>query len=288
MKYADLSMYSAKDNGRNTYRVFKPELDQCLISKVQLENALFNALKRKELYLSYQPLVKIKENTVVGVEALLRWKNKRLGCISPLDFIPITEESGLIIEIGAWVLEQACQQMMHWHQQGLSSLSVSVNFSRNQLYQPDIAVVTQTILNKTGLSGQYLELEITEGLLLASTTHLNDTLHQLKALGIKISIDDFGTGYANLSYLKQFPIDKLKIDQLFMKEITNNTSNVAIVNAIINLAHSLNLEVLAEGIEDEYQKKFIFASNCDYGQGFFFKKPDTPEVIYDFLRNYSR
>jgi diguanylate cyclase (GGDEF)-like protein len=288
MRHADLSMYSAKESGRNTYCVFQPEFDKRIMHQVQMENALFKALKRKEFYLAYQPLIKVKENKVVGVEALLRWDNKLLGSVAPLDFIPITEENGLIIEVGAWVLEQACQQIRQWQQQGLASLSISVNFSRRQLYQPGIIETIKMILNKTGLLAEYLELEITEGLWLENLEEIVKTLFELKEIGIKLSIDDFGTGYSNLSYLKRFPIDKLKIDQYFMQEITNDNNHAAIVTAIINLAHSLNLEVLAEGIEFKYQKDFIFASDCDYAQGFYFTRPDKPDVIFDYLKNYPK
>ena len=286
MKHADLSMYDAKGNGRNTYRVFCPEQNNRVLNRARLDTALRVALKKKEFHLVYQPLINMKENSVIGVEALIRWDSEFLGPVSPLNFIPAAEENGLIIDIGAWVLEQACMQLMIWHRQGLSALIVSVNVSNRQFNQPGFPELIRYILVNTGLPAQFLELEITEHVLLDNFENLLKTMHQLKAMGVKLSIDDFGTGYSNLSYLKQFPIDKLKIDQTFIMELISNNNNAAIVNAIISLAHSLKLEVLAEGIETEFQRKFILASHCDYGQGFFFQAPEKPELLSDFLMKY--
>ncbi len=288
MKHADLAMYEAKENGRNTYRLFYPELKSRALSRLQMDTALRGALKNKEFHLVYQPLIDIKNNCVVGLEALLRWDNPVLGVISPLDFIPVAEETGLIIDIGSWVLEEACEQLMRWHKQGLSTLIVSVNMSSRQFHQPNLPMLIETILTKTGLPPQFLELEITERVLLENIDKLLDTMNQLKQLGVKLSIDDFGTGYSNLSYLKRFPVDKLKIDQSFIMEIVSNSNNIAIVNAIINLAHCLNLEVLAEGIETEFQKNFIIDSQCDYGQGYFFKIPEKPEDLQDYLFAFAK
>lgn len=287
MKNADLSMYHAKDNGRNTYRVFEAEMNNRIVNHVQLENALSYALKKKEFYLVYQPLIDLRKNKIVGVEALIRWENALLGQVPPLDFIPIAEENGLIIDIGAWVLEEACMQLMRWQEKGLLDFLVAVNISGRQLHQSQLIELLDKTLSKTKLPPKYLELELTESLLITNIGHIVDTMYKIKDKGIKLAIDDFGTGYSSLSYLKQFPIDKLKIDQSFVKEIMSKENDAAIVKAIINLAHSLNLEVLAEGVETDTQKNFIFTHGCDYAQGYYFLKPQKPDALFTFAMAFN-
>ncbi len=198
----------------------------------------------------------------------------------------MAEENGLIIDIGNWVLEQACSQALRWHKEGYSDLSIAVNISGRQFRQSNLPDIITQILKKTGLSAKFLELELTESLLVDDINSAVETMYQLKDMGIKLVIDDFGTGYSSLSYLKQFPVDKLKIDRSFICELVNKESDAAIARAIINLGHSLNLEVLAEGVETELQKQFIVKHGCDYAQGYYFKPPNTAEALKDYLKNF--
>ncbi|KTD11253.1 bifunctional diguanylate cyclase/phosphodiesterase [Legionella jamestowniensis] len=288
MKNADLSMYHAKDSGRNSYRIFEQEMNKRVINHMQLDNALHDAMKKNELYLVYQPLINLKKQKVVGFEALLRWNSHLLGQVSPADFIGMAEENGLIIDIGQWVLEQACTQTLAWHRQGFKNLSIAVNISGRQFRQSQLPEVISGVLEKTGLSAKYLELELTESLLVDDIDKAVETMYQLKDMGMKLVIDDFGTGYSSLSYLKQFPVDKLKIDRSFISELVNKENDAAIARAIINLGHSLNLEVLAEGVETELQKDFVIQHGCDYAQGYYFKPPATPDALKEFLEHYPK
>lgn len=286
MKNADVSMYYAKDNGRNNYRAFDQEMNKQIINRMQLDNALRDSLKKREFYLVYQPLMDLKKNTVVGFEALIRWNSHLLGPVSPIDFIGMAEENGLIIEIGTWVLEEACTELMRWHKQGYNKLSVAVNISGRQFRQTNLPEIVSNILIKTGLPANCLELELTESLLVDDIEHAVATMYQFKDMGIRLVIDDFGTGYSSLSYLKQFPVDKLKIDRSFITELVNVENDAAIARAIINLGHSLNLDVLAEGVETELQKEFIIKHGCDFAQGYYFKRPQKPDDLKDFLAEY--
>ncbi|KGP64130.1 histidine kinase [Legionella norrlandica] len=287
MKSADLSMYHAKDTGRNAYRVYEPEMNRRVISHMQLDNALRDAIKNDELFLVYQPLIDLKRSEVVGFEALMRWHSKILGLVSPADFIPMAEENGMILEMGEWVMKEACSQLKQWHKAGFKNLSMAVNISGRQFRQNNLPEVVERVLKTTGLPSQYLELELTESLLIEDIEHVVDTMYALKDMGTRLVIDDFGTGYSSLSYLKQFPVDKLKIDRSFISEMASNQNDAAITKAIINLGHSLNLQVLAEGVENELQRDFIISHGCDYAQGYFYKAPDTAENILEFLKNSS-
>lgn len=287
MKCADLSMYHAKDHGRNGYRVYESEMNSRLLNQMQLDHALHEALKHNEFYMVYQPLIDLKQMKVVGFEALMRWHNKELGQISPADFIPVAEENGLIIPMGEWGLEAACRQLKEWHDMGYQGLSMAVNISGRQFRQSDLSSVVSNILQKTGLPPHYLELELTESLLVEDVEHVVEIMYALKDMGIKLVIDDFGTGYSSLAYLKQFPVDKLKIDRSFIMEMTGDDNDAAIARAIINLGHSLNLQVLAEGIETELQKDFIVNHQCDYAQGYLFKAPALPEEVLEFLKQFN-
>ncbi|MFC7780306.1 bifunctional diguanylate cyclase/phosphodiesterase [Legionella taurinensis] len=288
MKNADLSMYHAKDSGRNNYRVFEPEMNRRVINHMQLDNALRDALKRNEFYLVYQPLIDLRIDRVVGVEALIRWESHLLGSVSPIDFIGMAEENGMIIDIGRWVLEEACTQAVQWHKEGYDDLSVAVNISGRQFRQNSLPEVITEVLQKTGLKPRNLELELTESLLVDDIERAVQTMYRLKDMGIKLVIDDFGTGYSSLSYLKQFPVDKLKIDRSFISELVNVENDAAIARAIINLGHSLNLEVLAEGVETELQKKFIVEHGCDYAQGYYFKPPHKASSIKEYIAQYFK
>lgn len=286
MKSADLSMYHAKDNGRNNYRVFEPVMNRRVINHMQLDNALRDAMKKNEFYIVYQPLIDLVNDKIVGCEALIRWNSHLLGQVAPLDFIGMAEENGLIIDIGNWVLEQACNQAVCWHKAGYKDLSIAVNISGRQFRQSNLRSSVNEILKKTGLAPKFLELELTESLLVDDMEHAVETMYQLKDMGIKLVIDDFGTGYSSLSYLKQFPVDKLKIDRSFICELVNKENDAAIARAIINLGHSLNLEVLAEGVETELQRDFVVNHGCDYAQGYYFKPPNTAEILEDYLKNF--
>ncbi|MCL5272032.1 MAG: EAL domain-containing protein, partial [Gammaproteobacteria bacterium] len=283
LKSADLSMYHAKDSGRNTYRVYEPEMNRRVINHMQLDSALRDAIKNKELFLVYQPLIDLKQSKVVGFEALMRWHSKVLGLVSPVDFIPMAEENGLILEMGEWAMHEACKQMKIWQKQGLNNLSIAVNISGRQFRQNNLPDMISRALRSSGLQAEYLELELTESLLIEDIEHVVETMYALKDMGTKLVIDDFGTGYSSLSYLKQFPVDKLKIDRSFISEMASNPNDAAIAKAIINLGHSLNIQVLAEGIENEYQRDFVISHGCDFAQGYFYKAPDVPEKIYEYL-----
>jgi len=283
MKNADLSMYHAKDSGRNNYRIFEQEMNRRIINHMQLDNALRDAMKRNEFYLVYQPLIDLRTQKTVGVEALLRWNSHLLGHVSPIDFIGMAEENGLIIEIGKWVLEQACMQTKKWHEMGFGELCIAVNISGRQFRETNLPEIVAEVLKKSGLPAKYLEMELTESLLVDNVEKAVETMYKLKDMGAKLVIDDFGTGYSSLSYLKQFPVDKLKIDRSFISELVNEENDAAIARAIINLGHSLNLEVLAEGVETELQYNFIVSHGCDYAQGYYFKPPDKAEAIEHFF-----
>lgn len=281
MKNADLSMYHAKDSGRNTYRVFEQEMNQRMINYVQLDTALHDAMRLKEFFMVYQPLMNLKDETIVGFEALLRWNSHILGSVSPVQFIGMAEENGLILDIGQWVLEESCRQNVIWHEQGYDNLTVAVNVSGKQLHNQRLPELVAKILRKTGLPAKYLELELTESLLVQDIEKAINIMYQLKDMGVKIVIDDFGTGYSSLSYLKQLPVDKIKIDRSFINELVNDDNEAAIARAIIDLGHTLKLDVLAEGVETELQKQFLIKNGCDYAQGYYFKPPVKPDVVLE-------
>lgn len=239
----------------------------------QLKTSLYNALKREEFLVYYQPQISMNTGKIVGAEALVRWQHHEKGLISPTEFIPVAEKTGFIIPLGEWILETACQQVQAWKNDGFSELRVAVNLSPRQFHQPDLSSRVAQILEKVGLAPSSLELELTESLMVEDVKSAIATLTQLKNLGISISIDDFGTGYSSLSYLTQYPFDALKIDRSFVRNITDGCRNAAIVKAIIEMAHSLRLEVIAEGVETEAEKDFLWRSECDVMQGYLFSPP---------------
>lgn len=283
MKSADLSMYHAKDSGRNTFRTYDKEMNMRIINRMQLDNALRDSLRKNEFHLVYQPFINLTTNKIIGFEALLRWHSHILGNVPPNDFISMAEENGLILDIGMWVLREACSQLVRWHAQGYDQLTVAVNISGRQFRQVHLSEVIEKILLETGLPAKFLELELTESLLVDNVKHAVETMYELKDMGAKLVIDDFGTGYSSLSYLKQFPVDKLKIDRSFISELVNRENDAAITRAIINLGHSLNLEVLAEGVETDLQREFIVQHGCDYAQGYYFAMPQKPEELSNFI-----
>jgi len=273
VKNADVAMYRAKGLGRNTYQFFTAEMSEGLQRRVDLESQLHDALKRQELHLVYQPKVDLARGHISGVEALLRWDNPKLGSVPPASFIPLAEETGLIVRIGEWVLRTACAQAKAWQSMGLPSLVMSVNLSARQFLQQDIVGSVRNALEQTGLAPEYLELELTESLIAKDIEKVVVTIDQLKALGVQFSIDDFGTGYSSLSHLKRFKLDRLKIDRSFIHNLHGDGGDAAISLAVIALARSLKLKVTAEGVETAEQCAFLREHGCDEMQGYYFSKP---------------
>ncbi len=273
LKNADIAMYHAKENGRNSYQFFSAKLNQHIKHRLNIEMALRKALKHNELTLNYQPKVNAVEQTVIGMEALIRWHHPELGFVSPVEFIPIAEESGMIIPIGDWILETACRQTVKWQTSGFPELKISVNLSAVQFKQKNFCKKIQSIIHKTGIQPRSLELELTESLLMDDTVYSINTLKELRSLGIELSIDDFGTGYSSLSYLTKFPINNLKIDRSFVSNIAPGTDNAAIVTATIALARSLRMDLIAEGVEQQSELDFMISSGCHIIQGYFYSKP---------------
>jgi diguanylate cyclase (GGDEF)-like protein/PAS domain S-box-containing protein len=272
LQRADIAMYKAKEAGGNAYCFFTEKMNHDVTKYLHVQNDLKQALKNNELELYYQPQINLKNRQESGVEALLRWAHPFRGMISPTDFIPIAENSGLIVPIGEWVLQEACRQGALLHASG-KNYTVAVNISAVQFKRGDLEKAVKNALNASGFAPWCLELELTESILIHDTEHVFRTVQRLKNLGVKLSIDDFGTGYSSLSYLKRFAVDKLKIDRSFVKDATHKTENAAIIKAIIQMAKSLNLKTVAEGAEDEKTVALLEACGCDEVQGFYFAKP---------------
>ncbi|MCW8443355.1 EAL domain-containing protein [Fluoribacter gormanii] len=283
LKSADLAMYQAKERGGNQYYFYATQLheysDQCF----KLESDLRNALKNKEFFLLYQPQFNLDKENLLSVEALIRWNHPEKGLLLPLDFIPIAEETGIIIPMGEWIISEACQQIKAWHQKGLPYIRVAINITTRQLQQPNFIYFVEKTLKEYLLDPQYVEFEISENVII---THRDivKTLNQLKQLGIKIALDDFGTGNSSINYLKQLHIDCLKIDQSFIQNISASRSDEVIIEAIISMARSFNFKVIAEGVESQKQLDFLKQQHCDEVQGFFFSKPLTSAEIEQFLK----
>ncbi|MDA8128679.1 MAG: EAL domain-containing protein [Betaproteobacteria bacterium] len=284
LQKADTAMYNAKDTGRNTYRFFDDRMNRQAHEHLALRNRLHQALDRAELQLHYQPRMDVEGHRVTGVEALLRWHNAELGHVSPARFIPVAEDCGLIVPIGAWVIEQACRQAQAWRQSGLPDLTMSVNLSALQFRRAGLIETVAGALARSGLPPHLLELELTETILLQDVENTLETVRQLKALGVRLSIDDFGTGYSSLSYLKRFAVDRLKIDQSFVRDIGSDPDDAAIVTAIIQLARSLRLGITAEGVETPQQLAFLREAGCGEVQGYLFSIPLPPAELEAFLR----
>ncbi len=272
-------MYAAKDRGKNTYQFFSAEMNAIVVEKLGLETRLRLALKREELTLAYQPQIDARTGRMNGMEALLRWRHPEAGLIAPASFIRVAEETGLIIPIGEWVLHTACLQAKAWQEAGFPRLRLGVNISSRQFDQPDFIDMVDRVLQQTGYDPNLLELELTEGIVMENVPDTIMTLTDLKVRGINLAIDDFGTGYSSLSYLKHFPFDRLKIAQEFVRDISIDPEDAAIVEAITGMAHSLGLEVIAEGVERRDQLDFLRDRHCHDMQGFYFSPPLTVEEI---------
>ncbi|XEC95971.1 EAL domain-containing protein [Paenibacillus tarimensis] len=284
IKNADTAMYKSKELAGNSYQFYNFDMDYRNYENVKIANDLHKALDQDQFVLYYQPIIDYRKRTIVGVEALIRWNHPERGMVYPNDFIPIAEETGLIVPIGDWVLRNACKQLKLWHGQGYSSLRVSVNISARQFEQKNFITLIKNVLQETNLSPEFLELELTENIIIKNIEATIKTMEQLRELGIQISIDDFGTGYSSLGYLKNFPINMLKIDKSFIRDLLQHSDDGAITNTIITLAHNLKLHVVAEGVETGEQIDFLFSRGCFLMQGNFFSQPiDAEELARKFL-----
>jgi EAL domain-containing protein (putative c-di-GMP-specific phosphodiesterase class I) len=285
MERADVAMYAAKEKGANEFQFFSEGIDRQIRDRLRLENGLRLALERNELFLVYQPQIDTRTGDVSGLEALLRWQHPEMGLIPPNDFIGVAESSGMIVPIGEWVMRTACAQARKWQDAGLPAVPVAVNVSAIQLRQQGFCELVRRILQETGLSAKYLEIELTEGLLMTNVDVMFTLIQELRELGVKLTIDDFGTGYSSLNYLRQFKVNRLKIDRSFVREVPENADDAAITTAIINMAKALNLDVLAEGVENVEQLDFLRAQNCFEIQGFYFSKPMAVDQIEKKLQS---
>lgn len=308
VKNGDAAMYRSKSAGRDTYRFFTAEMNARAIEKLDKENALREALDRNEFVLHYQPKVELSMGRITGVEALIRWKRPGYGFVAPAEFIPDLEQTGLINRVGAWVIDSACRQIAEWRRAGAGEIPVSVNVSGRQFLQStlnedviratqendvhpellEFELQTERALRENSIDSDLLELELTESSLMTHARKTTGILKRLKILGVQISIDDFGTGYSSLAYVKRFPIDVLKIDRSFIMDITTNSADAAITTAIIDMAHSLNVRVVAEGVETVEQLDFLRERGCDEIQGYYFARPLPPDKIFELLSGSNR
>lgn len=288
LKHADTAMYQNKNNGRSGFQFFSKDMQVNTASELSLEVQLRKAIDTEQLLLHYQPQVEIATGKIIGLEALLRWQDPVKGMIPPEDFISLAEKSGLIIPIGEWVLRTACRQAINWQQAGLTPVKVSVNISGRQFSQPNLVNIVQQILSETALPPRYLELEITENSLIDKMDDVYSNLAGLKKLGVSIAVDDFGTGYSSLSYLKRLPIDTLKIDKSFIDDMAIHSNDGAIVKAIIDLAISMDLNTIAEGVESDSQLSLLQRQGCNHIQGYLFSKPLAVDEISDFIERQAR
>ena len=279
IQHADVAMYQAKDQGRNAYGFYTQTLTENANQRLELETKLRRALEREEFVLHYQPQIGLPDGRLIGAEVLVRWQRNGDGLIPPNQFIPLAEETGLIVPLGEWVLREACAQWTRWREQGHAPFTLAVNLSPRQFRQQDLAQAVRRILDETGMPASELELELTEGALMRQGDEAENTLHELKRLGISLAIDDFGTGYSSLAYLKRFPIDRLKIDQSFVRDLSEDPSDKELVSTIIAMARNLKLQVLAEGVETPEQRAFLDHKGCDACQGFLFSRPLSAQAF---------
>jgi predicted signal transduction protein with EAL and GGDEF domain len=283
LRNADFAMYQAKYTGRNNYQFFRPEMNANAIERQSVETDLRQAVARREFILNYQPKIDLETGAIVGVEALIRWQRPRHGMVLPARFIPVAEESGLILPIGRWVLDTACQQARAWQDDGLAPVSIAINVSAVELRAKDFLTNVRQILEQYRLEPRFLELELTETFMMQDWKSTAEILRALKGLGVRIALDDFGTGYSSLSYMKRFPIDALKIDQSFVRDMTSDSDDASIVSAVIDMGRSLNMRVVAEGIQTRDQLQFLKARHCPEGQGFYFAPPVPAEQLTALL-----
>ena len=284
LRNADVAMYRAKDLGKNNYQFYSDDLSARIFERMTLETHLRHALERNEFILYYQPQIDTRTQKIMGVEALLRWQHPEFGLVTPNNIVPLMEETGLIEKVGRWVLETACRQSRTWHDAGWSYLHLSVNISSRQFNDPDFISSVHEIITTTGINPEFLELELTESMLMRNASATINALNSLNALGVRFAIDDFGTGYSSLSYLRRFPIDTIKIDRSFIHDVTDNPDDAAIASAIIVMAQSLSLNVIAEGVENQQQLEFLSSRDCHYLQGNLFSRPLPAEEFTAMLK----
>ncbi len=285
MKNADLALYRAKESGRDRYHFFTEELNVQALRHLLLEQEIRQALRNNEFSLCFQPQVDLRTQSIIGVEALVRWNHPRRGLVSPDDFIPVAEETGLIVPLGLWVLKTACMQMKMIHELAGVKIKVAVNLSTRQFKDPHLEETISEVLQESGLHPHWLELEVTESMLMDDVEKVIDQLSRIKMTGVTITIDDFGSGYSSLSYLKRLPVDILKVDREFVRDIPDDLNDMEITSAVIAVAHKLNLKVVAEGVEDIDQRDFLVINKCDYAQGYLYSKPLTFEELYALLQS---
>ena len=285
LRDADIAMYTAKGNGKNRYEIFDPKMRERIVERLELETELRQALEQQRLIVYYQPIVSLKTGQITGFEALVRWNHPTRGLLCPADFIPLAEETGLIISIDRWVLNEACRQMLAWQQEYplTTPLTISVNLSSKQVAQPDLVEQIERILAETGLDSKYLKLEMTESAIMENNSATNEMFSKLRVLGVQVQIDDFGTGYSSLSYLHQFPVSALKIDRSFVSRMNEQSNNPEIAQAVVILAHDLGIETVAEGVETEQQLDQLKALSCEYGQGFLVSRPLSGRDVQQLL-----
>jgi EAL domain-containing protein (putative c-di-GMP-specific phosphodiesterase class I) len=283
IKRADIAMYHAKEQGRDGYQFFKQDLYVAALERQSLEGSLRNAVTGQEFVLHYQPRINLETGAIIGAEALIRWRHPERGLVPPAQFVPIAEDCGLIVPIGQWVLHEACRQTRAWQDAGQRPLPVSVNISAVELKANGFLEGIRGVLQKTHLEPRYLELELTETVLMAHAETTTPVLQALKAMGMQLAVDDFGTGYSSLSYLAQFPIDTLKIDQSFIHRITADPDGAPIITAVISMGKSLKHRVIAEGVETQEQFAFLRAQGCGEGQGYYFSRPLAAEQFATLL-----
>jgi diguanylate cyclase (GGDEF)-like protein/PAS domain S-box-containing protein len=292
MRNADSAMYKAKENGRNNYQFFTAELNRLIFERLSVERRLRGALVRKQFLLHYQPRINVRTGRIVAAEALLRWRAPQGGLYRPARFITVAENTGLIVPIGKWVLRTACDQARSWQIQGLRSIVISVNVSPRQFREGDLVQSVAEALEQSGLAARFLQLELTESMMMGDAEKYIAMLRELKQMGVQLAVDDFGTGYSSLSYLKRFPVDHLKIDRAFVKDIASDPDDGAIVQTIIALGHKLGMRIVAEGVESEEQREYLYRSRCDEMQGFYFSKPlpasDFASMLADSKADLTR
>jgi EAL domain-containing protein (putative c-di-GMP-specific phosphodiesterase class I) len=286
IKNADTAMYQAKETGRQGYRFFKASMNvRAAVERQSIEENLRRALERQEFALHYQPKINLRTREITGAEALIRWAHPTRGLLSPAQFIPVAEDCGLIVPIGNWVLHEACLQARAWMDAGLPRVTMAVNISAIELRQEDFLPGIFAVLEDAGLDPKFLELELTESVLMKNSERAQDILKALRTRGVQLTIDDFGTGYSSLSYLTKFPIHALKIDQSFVRQITTSPQETTIVTAVIAMSRSLKLRVVAEGVETEAEMAFLQAHECDEAQGYYFSRPVPPRQFAQLLEN---
>jgi EAL domain-containing protein (putative c-di-GMP-specific phosphodiesterase class I) len=273
MKNADMAMYQAKSSGRNNIRLFSAEIGERQVNRLGLERDLVQALAREQLSVHYQAKVDLSSRKIVGAEALLRWKHPQRGMVSPMEFIPLAEENGVIVPIGEWVLKTVSSQLVQWQSENIPTIPIAVNVSAKQFTSGDLVSVVKNCIGTENIGAGSIELELTESILMNDTKRAVDILGALRKIGVNVSLDDFGTGYSSLSYLKRFPLHTLKIDRSFVRDIESDADDASIVTAIIALSKSLGIKVIAEGVENERQARFLSQHGCHEAQGFLFSKP---------------